>query len=307
MEYKRTIRFQYYRILCKRKGENRKWGEYEPFNLVSWIISMDSSNKVQKTIEFNKTLARIDCFSHDEDSDFWGIRFMKLRDTNIPTKVKENKVAEAIELEEDEYIGEDVTLLYEKKSSIAMIQSNRFSLGISRLEEFFTYTNNEENVKVYIEPIVMSNQIGRLKQCNFKSIDISFANLGAWTNTSDNQSLASIISTVKRTGGLAGRISIGLGHTKKDTLDRVESQSIINEIFSNKRFIRSAKAKVREDDDTDVEIIDLFEEVYHDFLDFTLRSKAALEYRDAMLSMIYALKRRKSALYLAIDYHDEDD
>lgn len=90
MEYKRVIRFQYYHILCKKRGRDNKFGDFEAFNLVEWIVKMNTEKNIQKTIEYNRVLARIDEVGHDKNTDLWCLRLMKLRDTNIPTKVKEN-------------------------------------------------------------------------------------------------------------------------------------------------------------------------------------------------------------------------
>ena len=79
-------------------------------------------------------------------------------------------------------------------------------------------------------------------------------------------------------------------------------KKIVKNILENKKFIRSAKVKVSDDDGTGMEIIDLFEEIYHDYIEFTLQSKKALRYKDAFRSMRYYFKKRKSVLYKAIDY-----
>lgn len=306
MEYKRVIRFQYYHILCKKRGRDNKFGDFGAFNLVEWIVKMNTEKNIQKTIEYNRVLARIDEVGHDKNTDLWCLRLMKLRDTNIPTKVKENAESEAFVLEDDEYIGEDVTIVYDKKSSIAMIQANRFSLGISRIEELLNYTNNNENVRIYIQPILMDKNFGRLRKCNYKRIDISFANLGSWQEKDGEEavSLARLINPMKSIGGYSGQVSISLGYVKNGALDRVQSNKLVDEILSNKRFIRSAKVKVREDDDTDVEIVDLFDEVYHDFIEFTLQSKTALGFREAVSSMVYYFNRIKQELYSAVGYSE---
>lgn len=307
MLYKRTIRFQYYQILCKKKDENNRWGKYELFNLVEWMIKMNDEKNIHKPIEFGRTLASIDRFGHKDESDLWGIRFMKLRDTNIPTKVKKNMESEVFELDDDEYIGEDVTLVYEKKSSLAMIQANRFSLGISRIEELLNHTNNDDSVRIFIQPVLRTDKLGRLGKCNYKSIDISFANLGSWANDGNFMSLNSLISPIRKIGGYSGHVTISLGHVKNNALNRIESNNIVNDIMNNKKFIRSAKVKVRDDDDTDVEVIDLIEEIYHDFIEFTLESKKSLEYTEAVNSMVYYFNKRKPDLYVSVGYSDGDD
>ncbi len=305
MIYKRIIRFQYYQILCK-KFNGKKWGKLESFDLVELLQKLEENGKIKKNIEFNKTLARVECFTYDKASDTWGIRLMKLRDTNIPSKVKEKEEAKVIDLEPDEYIGEDVTLLYEKCSSIIMVQSNRFSLNISRIEELLRYLNEDENILIELQPIHMKFENSKFKKSNFKNIDISFANLSGWGSEEDKkQSLASIINPIKQLGGYVGHVTVGLGHVKEDSLNRVEAYNIISEIRSNKKFIRSAKVKIRDDDDTDVEVVDLFEDICHDFIEFSLESREALEYKDTIKAMIYRYKKTKAVLYELIAYKAE--
>lgn len=304
MEYKRTIQFRYFHVLGREKDIDNKWGQYKTFDLVNWITKMDAENKLQQAIRFGNTLARIECFNHSEDDDLWGIHLMKLRDTNIPTKVKENKASEPVELEDDEYLGEDVALLYEKRSGILMVQMNRFSLGIAKLEEFFNYTYNDENTEISIKAIIEMDKLEKLKNKTYKNIEISFANLNEWRDNGSGRALSSIIKSMKATGGLAGSVKIGLGYSRNTVLDKVESRRMVEDILESKDFIRSAKVRVSDDDEKGTEIIDLFEEVYHEFIQFTLQSKKALEYQVAFASMRYHFNKSKSILYKAIGYDD---
>lgn len=305
MEYKRVIRFQYYQIMCK-KFDGKKWGKLETFNLVNLLQKLEKDKKIKENVEFNRTLARVERFSYDEVSDTWGIQLMKLRDTNIPSKVKEKEEAKVIELEPDEYIGEDVTILYEKCSSIALIQSNRFSLGVSKIEEFITHLNDDVNIQITFLPVREEFNNKRFKRSNFKNIDISFANLNGWEmEVNKPQALSEIINPMKRLGGYVGHVTIGLGHVKEDSLNKVQTYDIISEIRSNKKFIRSAKVKVRDDDDTDVEIVDLFEDIRHEFIEFLLESRKTLQYEIAIKEMIYRYKKVKEELYSLVGYQRE--
>lgn len=304
MEYKRTIQFRYFRVLCEEKGNDNKWGTLKTYDLVKWIAKIDADHNLKKSIKFGNTLARIECFNHSEEDDFWGIQLIKLRDTNIPTKVKENEASEPVELEDDEYLGEDITLLYEKCSSILMVQMNRFSLGITKLTEFLNYTNDNENIKIYIDPITETDKLSKLKKRNYKSIEISFANLDKWKLSDSHNSLESIMNPIKATGGLVGSVKIGLGHSRKSVLYKNESEEMVGNIWENKDFIKSAKVKVSDDDENGTEIIDLFEEIYHDYIPFTLQSKKPLEFRDAFAAMRYYYKKRRDVLYQAIKYNN---
>ena len=130
-KYKRTIRYQYYQVIIKKKD-----GTFKIFNFAEWIKLMKENNLLQTAITFKDAKARIEKCEFSTENGTWGIRILKLRDTNIPSKAKDKEDARVIELEEGEYLGEDIFLIFHPQNGIAMIQQNRLSLGISRIEEF---------------------------------------------------------------------------------------------------------------------------------------------------------------------------
>ena len=82
-----------------------------------------------------------------------------------------------------------------------------------------------------------------------------------------------------------------------------ESKEMVESILENKEFIKSAKVKVSDDDEKGTEIIDLFEEIYHDYIPFTLQSKKPLEYQEAFAAMRYYYKKSRDVLYKAVKYN----
>ena len=46
---------------------------------------------------------------------------------------------------------------------------------------------------------------------------------------------------------------------------------------SNKRLVRGAKIKIKEEEDADVEIVDLLEDICHDFIEFDLNTRERLD------------------------------
>lgn len=294
--YKRYIRFQYYQIRYIMEEETNK-EKYRIFNIERWAQMMDDENMIQRSIAFNDAIARLDNIEFFQHSRLWGIKLMKLRDTNIPSKVKEYEEAELIELESNEYIGEDLFLLYDPETGIAMIQQNRYALGISRVEEFFRETYSRlsgKKVAVNIEPVCQRNDIKRLRKSKYRYLELSFANIDKYKDSDGKSSLARIMQPFKDLYGINGTIKISLGHTKTDTLNRNEIQELIEAVNSNKRFIRSAKLKIKEDDDADVELIDLFSEVLYDIIPFDLKVRGGLEYNTTMSIMqTYFQKKRE--------------
>lgn len=116
--YTRNIKFQYFQIIIE--SEKQKF----QFCFEDWAVYIDKEELVRKNLELKGLKARIEVYENDKDNNkIWTMRFMKLRDTNIPSKVKENEIAIPVELADDEYIGEDVTFLYDEEYGIAMIQT----------------------------------------------------------------------------------------------------------------------------------------------------------------------------------------
>ena len=304
MKYTRTIRYQYYQIKMFHKEQNgrKKIKVIDGiFDFPRWAKSLDEAGMIKKAIDFNNAKARVEKISVRKGEGIWGLRIMKLRNTNIPAKAKDNEDAKVVELEEGEYIGEDLFMIFDVSSGIAMIQQNRFSLGISRLEEFLqftynTYTDLTNKSKVSIEPIVEIGKNRKLRG-NYKQLEISFANLKDYTEEGET-SLATILKPFKNLYGITGIIKVGIGRTKEDTLNRTEIMSLADELKdeSNKRFIRSAKIKLQEEEDSDVEIIDLFEENCHDFLTFELEERTLLNYGYAIEKMRTMYMKRREEL-----------
>lgn len=52
MEYKRTIQFRYFRVFCKEKDNDNKWGPLKIYDLVKWLAKIDADQKLKKSIKF---------------------------------------------------------------------------------------------------------------------------------------------------------------------------------------------------------------------------------------------------------------
>src|SRR5690625_1939115 len=61
--------------------------------------------------EYNNEIARIADLYFYEDISCYHLTFERLRDFNLPVKSSFERESEVIELEEDEYIGEEVSIL----------------------------------------------------------------------------------------------------------------------------------------------------------------------------------------------------
>ena len=107
--------------------------------------------------------------------------------------------------------------------------------------------------------------------------------------------------------GVTGSVKISLGRSGFDTLNKKEIKDLVKEIGmpSNKRYVRSAKLKIKEEDDADVEIIDLFNDVCNEFIEYDIDSTVGLAFSIAVSKMNEKFSERKTYLQKLINYEEE--
>lgn len=296
----RNIKFRYYKLEQQHKEKNR-WHSDGAFDFIAWLDKVENNNLLTTTVKLNDTKARVEKIKYYEQNQLWVLRFMKLRDENIPTIAKENNEAEDIPLSDDEYIGEDVYVLYDECNKIAMVQSNRFSLGTERLAEYMNKTlNNDNKIRVKMKPIMKEVNIGKLKGKKYKTIELGFANIISDVPASKS-SLSSIMNTYRKFHGVSGRISISLGRTKGDTLNIVEIENLLKEVPEYDNIV-SAKIRIKDDDSEHMEWVDLFDNLMQEVIPFHISKRSSIGFDYAANNMIDYYTKRQGELINLTSY-----
>lgn len=290
--YRRRIKFCYYKVIKFEKNEGQELTKKGKYNLAEWLMLMEKQK--HHNIELSDCLANLDKVENIKGTDFYVMRLYKLRDANVPSKVKEGEGAFPIPLEKNEYIGEDLILLYDRFNSACMVQQNRHSLGIGRLEEWINLTRKQSNERIKFLPIADKFTKEELRKKTIRSIEFSFANLQPEASTGG---LADIIHSFGKFTGVMGKISISVGRSKSAELNKDSSLELIEDLWSNPGLINSAKVKyksdiMRDDDKSRIEVIDLFENVLHDYIIFEIEAKKSLDFQYAKLKLLEKYKEQ---------------
>ncbi len=297
--YRRQIKFCYYKVAKIEINENEESHVVGKFNLVEWLMSMKSKALVQRNVKLSDCIVNLGEYKFDSETEIYAIRAYKLRDANIPSKLKEGEDATPIPLDPDEYIGEDINFLYDRKRSICMLQQNRMSIGVSRLAEWINQICPMENYKVAFIPISDKFDANRIGDRLVRTFEISFANFEP-----DNKkgSLAEMIKSVNKYNGTTAKITISVGREKKAELDKVGIVDLIKDVQDNPGMINSAKIKLKsdtsysDDDKPRVEIVDLLENAIHDYIAFDIEKKKPLEFTYAKSRMLEKYNERLEKL-----------
>ena len=288
---KRNVRFQYYGLVRQKKEKNR-WKGQGKFDFEVWIDKMKAGDFLNSVIDLGDTKASLDKIEWFEKEKVWIFRFMKLREDNIPSIVKENQEAAAIQLDSDEYLGEGLHMLYDNELGVAMLQVNRFSLGLKKLENFLTYIWHVENERIRLIPILDEVIFDNNRRRKVKCIEIGFANISSCMD-GEKRALGTIMNLYRKVDGVSGKIKISLGRTKRDTLNINEVEEIIEDALQDES-VDGLKLHVKDDDARPVEVIDLFDKITKDILTFNMRDKTTLEYSYAAALMKECYMKRKS-------------
>jgi hypothetical protein len=294
--YTRKVRFEYYRVTYREKGDPENIPD-RLFDLRRWFDKAGNLSLLARTYDYYQEQARIDRFYFHSELGYWFLHFIRLRDTNLPSFATTETEAEPIELDEDEYIGEDVSALYDDSLHVLMLQRNRYSLSPTGIEKYLNLLWNSETETIHLRAIIDNNSIKRAMSAKYyRRFTVRFADLRKATFEGSSP-ISKIIENFGEYNAVQGEISINLGHaTRSDTLSPKAVRESIDEIVRNKDIITKAELGKKDDDDTKVELIDLFDEKIHDISYVTLEKRRSLTHNDLVFKMFQLYKDRRQEI-----------
>lgn len=142
----KIFKFRYFQVLLVENGEEK------PFPFSIWAQEMNKRGLLQ-TCAGSAEKMEVDAVNHKDG--IWETRIDVLRDAELP---------QSADLESGEYLGEDILMIYDEATGIALIQQNRMSLGIVRLRTFLCTTYQEwckdsANAQVEINGILDTEEL----------------------------------------------------------------------------------------------------------------------------------------------------
>ena len=207
---------------------------------------------------------------------------------------KENGEFDFIELEDDEYIGEEVTVLYDEEFNIIMIQRNKNSLSPSGLEKYFTGVL-DNGTQIQFLPIPMPEELKSIKPSQeFRKLSLGFSP----TNIDDeilnqvNKPILDIIRGSKELGALRVMITLSLGNSKKN--ESLSKEGILNlsQLDSYEGF-NKVQVNKRENEDTIVETVDLIAGKLNDIVTMETSRNNPIKYERVIIEMELLYNKRR--------------
>lgn len=283
MAYIRMVKFDFCQIFKKKKNKRE---DYTLFD-IELVIKQIIVQKLERTeIDvYDGCKVRIEKFEYDDKNSLWALRVLRLRDSNLSYVVKPSEEAKPIELGDDEYLGEDMTMLFDVVNNVAMIQRNRFALGFKNLQKLFQKIVNIQDLKIEIRAISKVLDYSKIKKDYYKSIEIRFANIHGKEIDSIGGALGTIIRTYNNFDGYGGSFCVNLGRSRKESLAKEPVKEFINSIAGNEDVLDAAILRAKDAEDNDIDIINLFANVFSVFIRFDIAERTSLSYEYCVRKM----------------------
>ena len=258
----KTIRFDYFRVRCARLTDGNVT-ELPIYLLHPLLDKMTRMDVVERTYDYRGELARLQVVNRHriDQRSCWELQLLRLRQAQLPGIATNDGEYEIMELEDDEYVGEEVSVLYDEILSILVIQRNRNSLSPSGIEEFLNLMAPGENIR--LEPIIAKEEAMELKNGDYiRSFNLSISDIREMQLAdTNNSSLREIISSLRKNYNAISvsiKISLGQRGRKEDSLTLNEVATTINEYTGTNGVTKMILAK-KEAEDARVEVYDLID------------------------------------------------
>lgn len=278
---KKNVKLEYFKVASRNIQNIQQSGVSDGvFDLYKWIYIFDKELKMveDRTLTYAGEGVRLDDFQFTEDC--WILCFLRLRDSNLPKKAYDNKETEDIQLDDDEYMGEEVIGIYDPKLDVLALQRNRNSLSVTGIEKYLneTWKHRDDNA-IYLRPILDDVNIKAIQNkadTYYRKMRIKVADTNNTEECDyDNSPLKRILGGAKRYNGAFIDITVSMGHLKNKNLNDAAVNQTLDDIM-NEPNIQKAEIYLKEGEKSPVEVVDLLQNKLYDYVQFEYELKKSI-------------------------------
>ncbi|WP_391203232.1 DUF6731 family protein [Psychrobacillus sp. L4] len=215
----------------------------------------------------------IDSYQYDERRRIYSFQLSKLREKNIPSKKRFGEIKEDILLQQDEFIGEFVSVIFDQEYSAVAVQSNLYGLSTKQIESVLTEIRfryfeaiNPENTEIVplvirLAPLIDRAKIDRVIRSDyFKKIRIKGSDVMLDAQLDENSLLSEARNLLLESAGVNIDITISLGRSERTaTLNEESVQQLIREFQNINGERPQIELTALENEEAEIETINLIE------------------------------------------------
>lgn len=271
----KKVGFNFFRPIIKHEmGEDSFINLYRLFEIIRRNYQKAREEKKEEEYKYvyayNNEPARLADINLDVESQFFHLVFERL-DYQVPNRTTLHGDSHALDLEDDEYIGIDVNVLYDSENNIMMIQRNRNSLGPLGIEMFIRSLLQTTEVEGDFNLAIVSDTTAKRRAFNqsaYRKIHMKLVGHKA-------NGLLEKLFQGNDLGIDSVEISFNSRTSKEDKLDDDFSKRILEEYVDDDEVIK-LHIRAREDEDDIIEPIDLIDHKLQTYSVFDFREDRQL-------------------------------
>lgn len=290
----KVVKFDYVRVYsCVYDIENRKKKLHQPFKLEDLLNLGLNKDISERTATYYGEKVILQTIEHDQD--IWKLQFVKQRAAELPGIIKEStNEFKKLDLDDDEYIGEEVSALYDEKTNVLMIQRNRNALGTIGIQKFFNNTLKDKDNVIELKPVPFTNNVKELKNMKLRKLEVSFADVKKDTDN-ENSSLINLIIGSKKMQSLNTKVSFSVGRGGSDkSLVAEEIEEFIN--LTKDDGFNKIHLEYKPEEDAPLEIVELINGILVDDMKMEYSKENAIDYKRVIEAMTLIFRERRPYL-----------
>lgn len=258
------------------------------------MLEFFSLSKINTSIDIGGVIVEIEPESFTQlDNEIISFQLTKMRDNMLPAKKRIGKAKEEIMLTDDEYIGEFVSILYDCKYSVFMIQSNNYGLSVNQVQIYFTLLRRkyikEAKIKGLIDELTCELRIlvdpskaeKVLEAKYFKKVRLKGSDfmLDSLLDPENESLIGKTRRLIGEDRGINFEVVLSVNTSEKtESLDISEVEKLVNEFnnIEDKEKRPMVEITKKDNDDSNVELINLLNPRLTDIINFKILARTSV-------------------------------
>lgn len=290
----KTVRFDYFRVLSRSFNPERNVVEERPCDLTDVFTYLKTVPVIERVYDVGSDEARLQDIKFNNDK--WELHFIRIRKNGFPIVTHDDGTYTYLDnLEDEEGLGEEVSVIYDPKNFVLMIRRNIHSLAPTAISSYLTSVINRIGYSIIFQPLIHPKSKELLqKEHLIRGAEISISDLK--NSRSAKKSLGQIVKGIEDLNeSVSIYLKIGIqpkGSKKTSRLPIYEElQGLIED-----PAIESLKVRKKADEDAKVEYIDLIKHRlidYHTFKETDFHEKSRNILHSTVIGTMHMYYRRR--------------
>ncbi len=291
---KKDVEFDYFEAWCYEDDENGEKKISNKFQLETIFQAAQKRSAQEITYPYRGEKARIQKVVYDTTNKVWEIQLLRLREIAPPGLAKDDGTYEIFLLEDGEYIGESVSMLYDPEFMVLCIQRNYNAIPPSGVEEYLNKTIDFNPIICLRPKLLSSKNITKLSNSKiFRKISLAIAT-DDFIIDDRKQGLNKLLGNILKYDGSIVHIDISVGNSKKDkSLSPGLAYDTIQNLYNDSATTK-LKANIRDINDTKVEKVDLFDDRMKDIDGFEVNRENPLTHERVYPNLRFKFLSRRN-------------